>query len=113
MHQQTIKTKQKNFPSESDTKYLAGQQQPHAPIHVGFSQQYGNTSGNRQREYDPEDPLGPELKGFEFTEQSIRRGFLRKVYGILSVSMIYKKKTHIIFGRKKKKRNYVEKKPLY
>lgn len=34
---------------------------------------------------DPEDPMGPEVKGFDFTEQSIRKGFIRKVYSILSV----------------------------
>lgn len=32
--------------------------------------------------YDPEDP---EVKGFDFTDQSIRRGFIRKVYSILMV----------------------------
>lgn len=35
---------------------------------------------------DPENPLGPEVKGFDFTEQSVRKGFIRKVYAILSVS---------------------------
>lgn len=36
---------------------------------------------------DPENPLGPEVKGFDFTEQSVRKGFIRKVYAILSVSV--------------------------
>lgn len=27
----------------------------------------------------------PNVKGFEFNDESIRRGFIRKVYGILSV----------------------------
>lgn len=65
------------------------------PPHIGFSghpawqpmpdANAGNPSINRSREYDPEDPLGPEVKGFEFTDESIRRGFIRKVYSILSV----------------------------
>lgn len=33
--------------------------------------------------YDPEDP---EVKGFDFTDESIRKGFIRKVYSILCVS---------------------------
>lgn len=37
---------------------------------------------------DPENPLGPEVKGFDFTEQSVRKGFIRKVYAILSVSSL-------------------------
>lgn len=35
---------------------------------------------------DAENPEGPEIKGFDFTEQSVRKGFIRKVYSILSVS---------------------------
>lgn len=38
--------------------------------------------------YDPENPLGPEVKGFDFTEQSVRKAFIRKVYSILSVSLL-------------------------
>lgn len=34
--------------------------------------------------YDPEDP---EVKGFDFTDESIRKGFIRKVYSILCVSV--------------------------
>lgn len=95
-----IKILRKNFSTlDSDKTYLAGQSEP--KLHVGYSTNQwnnqmpehnpnlGNTSSNRQREYDPEDPLGPEVKGFEFTEKSIRRGFIRKVYAILSVSMIF------------------------
>jgi hypothetical protein len=33
-----------------------------------------------------QDPEDPEAKGFEFTDQSIRKAFIRKVFGILSVS---------------------------
>lgn len=32
------------------------------------------------------DPEDPEAKGFEFTEQSIRKAFIRKVFSILTVS---------------------------
>lgn len=35
---------------------------------------------------DPEDLS--EMKGFDFSEETIRRGFIRKVYSILSVSKI-------------------------
>lgn len=44
---------------------------------------YGNVP--KPGGYDAEDPLGPEVKGFDFTEESIRKGFIRKVYSILSV----------------------------
>lgn len=37
---------------------------------------------------DPEDLS--QIKGFDFSEESIRRGFIRKVYSILSVSNILK-----------------------
>jgi hypothetical protein len=37
----------------------------------------------QQPGYDPEDPEG---KAFEFTDDSIRKGFIRKVFAILSVS---------------------------
>lgn len=33
-----------------------------------------------------EDPEDPEVKGFGFTDESIRKGFIRKVYSILMVS---------------------------
>lgn len=36
---------------------------------------------------DPEDLT--EMKGFDFSEETIRRGFIRKVYSILSVSEIH------------------------
>lgn len=32
------------------------------------------------------DPEDPEAKGFEFTDQSVRKGFIRKVFAILTVS---------------------------
>ena len=33
---------------------------------------------------DPEDPTG-DVKGFGFTDETIRKGFIRKVYSILMV----------------------------
>jgi len=33
------------------------------------------------------DPEDPEAKGFEFTDESVRRGFIRKVYSILTVQL--------------------------
>jgi hypothetical protein len=39
----------------------------------------------QQPGYDPEDP---DAKGFEFNDQSVRKGFIRKVFAILSVSKI-------------------------
>lgn len=55
---------------------------PHMPppqinIHGGGEGNYGG--------YDPEDP---EVKGFDFTDESIRKGFIRKVYSILCVSIV-------------------------
>jgi protein lifeguard len=45
----------------------------------------GGNSGYGGTGYvDPEDPEG--VKGFDFSDQSIRRGFIRKVYSILMVS---------------------------
>ncbi|XP_046606867.1 protein lifeguard 1-like isoform X1 [Neodiprion virginianus] len=35
-----------------------------------------------------EDPMQDEIKGFDFSEQSIRRGFIRKVYAILMVQLL-------------------------
>jgi len=34
------------------------------------------------------DPEDPEAKGFEFNDQSIRRGFIRKVFSILTVQLL-------------------------
>ncbi|XP_076281684.1 glutamate NMDA receptor-associated protein 1 lifeguard [Lasioglossum baleicum] len=41
--------------------------------------------------YDPnhaEDPMGIEIKGFGFNDESIRRGFIRKVYSILMCQLL-------------------------
>lgn len=73
--------------------------QPQQPPHIGFApvppvmpmMGAGAGAGGNPYAYaggyvDPENPLGPEVKGFDFTEQSVRKGFIRKVYSILSVS---------------------------
>lgn len=36
------------------------------------------------------DPEDPDAKGFEFTDQSIRKGFIRKVFSILTVSQYWR-----------------------
>lgn len=33
------------------------------------------------------DPEDPEAKGFEFTDESVRKGFIKKVYSILTVQL--------------------------
>ncbi|XP_076661603.1 glutamate NMDA receptor-associated protein 1 lifeguard [Halictus rubicundus] len=35
-----------------------------------------------------EDPMGVEIKGFGFTDESIRKGFIRKVYSILMCQLL-------------------------
>lgn len=45
-----------------------------------------NYGANNGANYDPEDPEG--VKGFDFTDESIRKAFIRKVYSILCVSYI-------------------------
>uniref|UniRef100_A0A0K8TNG4 Putative n-methyl-d-aspartate receptor glutamate-binding subunit n=1 Tax=Tabanus bromius TaxID=304241 RepID=A0A0K8TNG4_TABBR len=37
---------------------------------------------------DPENPLDDDVKGFDFSDKSVRRGFIRKVYSILSVQLL-------------------------
>lgn len=59
----------------------AGAFQPGFVPHMPPPQQDGGGGGYGG--YDPEDP---EVKGFDFTDESIRKGFIRKVYSILCVS---------------------------
>lgn len=67
----------------------------HQPHHAGA---YKPTAPpNVANNYDAEDPtMGSSddgVKGFDFSEESIRKGFIRKVYFILTVSIytyIYK-----------------------
>lgn len=64
-------------PSQQQAYYPPPQQQPvYNPPQQQFNMQ--------QPPYaDPEDP---EAKGFEFNDQSIRKGFIKKVFAILTVS---------------------------
>lgn len=55
---------------------------PHMPP-PGAEGNYGGAGGV----YDPEDP---EVKGFDFTDESIRKGFIRKVYSILMVNFRFR-----------------------
>lgn len=50
----------------------------------GYMGQPAMPPGGNYENYDPEDQ---SAKGFDFTDQSIRRGFIRKVYSILTVQL--------------------------
>ncbi|CAK9816739.1 Protein lifeguard 2 [Anthophora plagiata] len=47
----------------------------------------GSQSGMYGSNY-AEDPAQPEVKGFDFSEKSIRNGFIRKVYSILMCQLL-------------------------
>ncbi|CRK95409.1 CLUMA_CG008720, isoform A [Clunio marinus] len=75
-----------------------GQQNQHQPYYPpGFQQQqqpYNPAYPHQQAPaiYNPQqppymDPEYPDAKGFEFDDASIRRGFIRKVYSILTVQL--------------------------
>lgn len=56
------------------------------PIHGG-GVPYGHVPAPAQHmPYSDNSSTEPIVKGFEFTDESIRRGFIRKVYSILTVS---------------------------
>lgn len=77
------------YPGQPGYPAQSGYPQP------GFPQPPYNNSGydpqqpsypQQQPAYiDPEDPDGS--KNFDFTDESIRKGFIRKVYSILTVSL--------------------------
>lgn len=75
---------QGGFPQGGFVPHLPpqGQGQP------GYQPQgdYNNAYGQGQYGQDED----PEVKGFEFNDESIRKGFIRKVYSILMVSKIVK-----------------------
>lgn len=76
-------------------------QSPYPPPNTGFypppQQPYSGYSGYpSQQPYDPAyphqmpayvDPEDPDAKGFEFSDESIRKGFIKKVYSILTVQL--------------------------
>lgn len=59
-------------------------QPSYPPQGQGFIGQPAMPPGGSYEHYDPEDQ---SAKGFDFTDQSIRRGFIRKVYSILTVQL--------------------------
>ncbi|XP_037043393.1 protein lifeguard 1-like isoform X3 [Bradysia coprophila] len=73
-------------PGYPDSGYpQPGFQQPGYPQPGGFQQPgFVPTVPHAGPVYDPEDP---EVKGFDFTDQSIRKAFIRKVYSILMVQL--------------------------
>jgi len=80
-------------------------QSPYPPPNPGFQQPYAGYPPPQQpytgyqqpqQPYDPAyphqmpayiDPEDPEAKGFEFTDESVRKGFIKKVYSILTVQL--------------------------
>jgi len=87
--------------------YYGGQQQPpypqqgYNPSHSQQQQPY-YPPPQQQQVYNPPqqqfnvqqqqapyaDPEDPEAKGFEFNDQAIRKGFIRKVFSILTVQLL-------------------------
>lgn len=55
------------------------------PAYPPQSQPYGHVPAHMYAGSDTNPLEQPAVKGFEFTDESIRRGFIRKVYAILSV----------------------------
>ncbi|KAF7273532.1 protein lifeguard 1-like isoform X2 [Rhynchophorus ferrugineus] len=75
-------------PGFAQPGYPQGGSYPSAP-QPGFQPPpYGNDPYGNQGygAYTGDDP--EEVKGFDFTDQSIRRGFIRKVYSILMVQLL-------------------------
>ncbi|XP_050300694.1 protein lifeguard 1 isoform X1 [Anthonomus grandis grandis] len=58
--------------------------------------------------YNPEDP---EIKGFDFSDQSIRRGFIRKVYSILMVQLAITCAFIALFSFEPKTKHFVQTTP--
>lgn len=57
---------------------------------------YASSSMPPPEQHVPTNPdTDPFVKGFEFSTESIRRGFIRKVYSILSVSIHTLHATHV------------------
>ncbi|XP_050300697.1 protein lifeguard 1 isoform X3 [Anthonomus grandis grandis] len=65
-----------------------------------YNQSYGG--------YNPEDP---EIKGFDFSDQSIRRGFIRKVYSILMVQLAITCAFIALFSFEPKTKHFVQTTP--
>lgn len=93
---------QQQYPPQPQAYYPPQQQQAYYPP-PQQQQTYYSPPQQSQQVYNPPqqrlsvqqppymDPEDPEAKGFEFNDQSIRKGFIRKVFSILTVSRPKKK----------------------
>lgn len=78
-----LSDKYKNPPQNVD--YRGGPNQPYAQSSGFVPYNYPSAVASPQDQYVPNPDTDPIVKGFEFTTESLRRGFIRKVYAILSV----------------------------
>lgn len=83
------------FQPESRTPSYSEKTSSHMPPTPAEQEMSGNVASDTE----------PMVKGFEFSDATIRRGFIRKVYGILSVgsSVYFIRKTtstYLLFGNK-------------
>lgn len=58
--------------------------------------------------YSAEDPMHDDVKGFDFNDQSIRRGFIRKVYSILMCQLLLTLSIIALFLYHKPTQRYVQ-----
>lgn len=65
------------------------QQQPYANQPGFIPYGYPSATTSPQDQYVPNPDTDPIVKGFEFSTETIRRGFIRKVYSILSVQLLF------------------------
>lgn len=69
-------------------KTTSGSSQPYPqPGAVPYG--YPSSTTSPQDQYVPNADNVPIVKGFEFTGETIRRGFIRKVYSILSMQLLF------------------------
>lgn len=63
---------------------------PYGEVPQGTGQPYGTTNQQAMygTSYAADDPLTDRVDNFSFSDKSIRRGFIRKVYGILVVQLL-------------------------
>lgn len=88
---QTLPYPQQNLPQTGFAPQAGFIQQP------GFSSSYPQSNFSSvygdgmqpPNQHVPNSDEEPMVKGFEFSDMSIRRGFIRKVYSILSVSIMH------------------------
>lgn len=63
---------------------------PYGQVPQGTGQPYGTTNQQAMygSSYATDDPLTDRVENFSFSDKSIRRGFIRKVYGILVAQLL-------------------------